>query len=93
MRDCGRPRGPYSLLAGAEVADLQSVPHGMVGLTIPAGRYLVFTAQGPMPHALIETWSVIWRYFSQGSQYARAYSADFELYRAPEQVDIHIAIK
>ena len=85
--------GPYSVLAGIEVADLKDIPHGLVGLTIPAGNYLVFTAQGPMPHALIQAWGVIWRYFSADPQYARAYSADFESYRGPEQVDIHIAIK
>lgn len=85
--------GPYSLLAGIEVADLQNVPHGLVGLTIPAGNYLVFTAQGPMPHAVIQAWGVIWRYFSADPQYVRAYSADFESYRGPETVDIHIAIK
>lgn len=85
--------GAYSVLAGIEVADLHSVPRGMVRLTIPAGDYLVFSAQGPMPQAVIQAWGVIWRYFSDKPQYVRAYSADFESYRGPEMVDIHIAIR
>lgn len=85
--------GPYSLLAGAEVSDLKAIPNGMTGLAIPACKYLVFTAQGPMPQALIQMWATIWNYFSSGSKYDRAYTADFELYRASDKVDIHIAIK
>ena len=69
---------PLILLAGIEVADLQNVPHGLFGLVIPTGNYLVFTAQGPMPHAVIQAWGVIWRYSSEESEYTRAYSADFE---------------
>ena len=86
-------RGPYSVLVGAEVLDLDTVPDGMVGLAIPAGRYLVFTAQGPMPQVVIDTWIAIWQYFSENPQYTRAYSTDVELYRGPEEVAIHIAIK
>ena len=80
-----------------EAANLDGVPTGMVGVTIPAGRYLEFAIRGQMPQALIETWQSIWKYFSGVSAYQRAYTADFELYkRNPEtqqtEVSIYIAI-
>lgn len=85
--------GPYSLLAGVEASTLDAIPDGMTGITIPANNYLVFTAHGAMPQALIQTWSTIWEYFSQGRKYQRAYTHDFELYQAPDRVVIHIAVK
>jgi predicted transcriptional regulator YdeE len=85
--------GPYYLLAGTEVSSLDELPGGMTGVTISGGKYLVFTAQGPMPKILIETWMTIWDYFSKSSIYKRAYTTDFELYRGEDAVDIHIAIK
>lgn len=85
--------GPYSLLAGVEVSTLDAIPQGMTGIAIPAGTYLVFAAHGSMPQALIETWGTIWTYFTPEQKYQRAYTYDFELYRAPDRVDIHIAVK
>lgn len=85
--------GPYSLLAGVEVSTLDTIPEGMTGIAIPADTYLVFTAHGSMPQALIQTWGVIWSYFSQGQKYQRSYTYDFELYQASDRVDIHIAVK
>lgn len=83
----------YSLLAGVEVSTLDAIPDGITGITIPPNNYLVFTAHGSMPQALIQTWVAIWEYFSQGQKYQRAYTYDFELYQAPDRVDIHIAVK
>lgn len=40
---------PYSLLAGVEVSTLDTIPGGMTGIAIPAGKYLVFSA--PRIHA------------------------------------------
>ena len=85
--------GPYSLLAGVEVSTLNDLLDGLTGVTIPAGNYLVFTAHGSMPQALIQTWGTIWEYFSGDPKYQRAYTFDFELYQAPDRVDIHIAVK
>jgi predicted transcriptional regulator YdeE len=86
-------RGPYSLIAGVETTDLKSIPNGMRGLTIPRGKYLVFTAAGQMPRALIETWMYIWNYFSKDSGHTRTYTTDFEQYESNEKVEIHIAVK
>jgi predicted transcriptional regulator YdeE len=90
--------GMYSLVLSAEVASLGSVPQGLVGLTIPAARYLVFPARGPIPDAIVHTWQKVWSYFSSSSEYQRAYTVDFERHewnadaQKPE-VDIHIAVK
>ena len=67
----------------------------MVSTIIPPARYLLFTASGQMPGALVETWQRIWKYFSGSPAYKRAYTADFELHRAdrPNGVQIYIAVK
>lgn len=87
--------GPYSLIVGEEVSVLGDAPAGMVGLTLPEARYLVFAAQGNMPEAIMTTWSVIWDYFSETSPHERAYTCDFERHdpKTPSQVDIFIAIR
>ncbi|MFC1976209.1 GyrI-like domain-containing protein [Chloroflexota bacterium] len=87
--------GIYSLIAAVKVSSLADIPDGMTGLTIPSARYLVFTVEGEMPIALIEAWGFIWNHFSNGSDYERAYTADFELYDTNDatKADIYIAIK
>jgi predicted transcriptional regulator YdeE len=87
--------GRYTLLVGAEVDGLEQMPPGLVRLTIPSARYLVFEAVGRMPSAILETWSAVWSYFSPASAPRRAYTADFELYdvKTPERVEVHIAVK
>ena len=89
--------GAYSLIVSAEVSSLESLPEGMLGLTIPVGKYVVFPAGGPIPNAIIQAWQNVWNYFSQSSEYRRAYTTDFESYRwNPEaqqtEAEIHIAI-
>jgi len=90
--------GMYSLVLSTEVTDLDSVPEGMVGLTIPAGQYLVFPARGPIPDAVIEAWQKIWSYFPSSSGSQRAYTSDFERHQwnaetQQPDVDIYIAVK
>jgi predicted transcriptional regulator YdeE len=87
--------GEYSIIVSSEVSSLESVPDGMVGATVPAARYLVFKAEGQMPGALIETWSHIWRYFSEKPPYERTYTTDLELHDKAKasRVDVYIALK
>ena len=84
--------GPYSLVLGLEVSSLTSIPSGMTGLTIPAGQFLVFTAQGPMPNALIETWTSVWNHFREGIGHRRLYTADYEIHRDDVRVEVYIAV-
>ncbi len=97
-RYAGDRSGEYSLIVGAEVGQLDPIPAGLSGISIPSARYFVFPASGPLPQAVIEAWGRIWNYFSDNPLYQRAYTADFELYdqRARgenPQMDIYIAIK
>ncbi len=85
--------GRYTLIAGVATTQAGAAPKGMRAVTVSAGKYLVFTATGPMPKALIETWGSIWTYFSDNSRYARAYTTDFEEYQGSDKVEIYIAVK
>jgi predicted transcriptional regulator YdeE len=87
--------GEYSVIVGAEVSAATVVPQGLVSVAVPPGRYLVFTAEGGMPAALINTWIEIWEYFARTSKYQRAYSADFERHdrNRPSAVDIYVALR
>ncbi|MBI4429051.1 MAG: effector binding domain-containing protein [Ignavibacteriales bacterium] len=87
-------RGEYSLLAAAEVNALDNIPDGMSGKIVPSGKYLVFAAKGPMPQVVVNTWAQIWKYFSNGSPFKRAYTVDLEVYdeSKEDEVEIHIAI-
>ena len=87
--------GSYAAIAGCEVTEVEEVPEGMVAMTVPAGHYLLFEAKGPMPETLIQTWEEITRFFEATSQYVRAYTVDFDLYRKdePETVEIFVSVK
>jgi len=85
--------GPYSLIIGVEVNDIEPTPSGMIGLTIPPGQFMVFTAQGPMPNTLIDTWIYIWEYFTKETSHKRLYTADYEVHHGNDKVDIYIAVK
>lgn len=82
--------GHFDVMAGVAVdeasADFQSV-------TIEAGDYLVFEAQGPLPDAVIATWGKVWTFFEENPQIQRRYATDFETYTGPESVAIHIGIR
>jgi predicted transcriptional regulator YdeE len=88
-------RGDYSLIVGSEVAAVDRIADGMTAIAIPAGRFLVFTAEGEMPLALIEKWADIWRYFPEHPELQRAYTTDFELHdkNTGHKVDVYIAIR
>ena len=85
--------GMYTLVAGCEVKDLKQIPKGMIGITIPAGKYAVFPAPGEMPNCIIECWMRIWNYFDGSKDHQRAYTADYELYGEESGTHIYIAIK
>ena len=53
-------KGCFSYLVCTPVRDLSSIPTGMAGRTVPAARYAVFTAKGPVPKAIQDTWLYIY---------------------------------
>lgn len=83
---------PYTYIMAYPVKNLSSIPSGMMGVEIPAGKYAVFTAKNPQ--SIGDTWNTIWN-----SKIDRTYIADYELYPSdfnPEQnseVKIYIGIK
>lgn len=85
--------GVYTLIAAIATTQAGAAPAGMRAVTIPAGKYLVFTASGTMPQALIETWGAVWTYFSSNPRYMRAYTTDFEEYLSSDKVAVYIAVK
>lgn len=87
--------GPYSLIVGAEVGDVDNVPEGMAGIVVLAQEYLIFKAQGEMPKAVIDGWGAVWKYFAADTTLKRAFTTDFERYvdSKPGIVEIHIAVR
>lgn len=85
--------GQYELTVGMAVDASAQTPEGLFKVSIPAGSYLLFEAEGDMPRVVTDTWKEIWAYFSKPSDYMRAFVADFELYRGPNAVEIYVSVK
>jgi len=83
--------GEFSVLAGTDKVD--STKDKLEQITLPAGKYLVFSGKGEMPKAVIDTWGDIWTYFSADAEYQRAYTFDYEFYKSQDEVDVFIAVK
>jgi predicted transcriptional regulator YdeE len=85
---------PYTWILGCEVSSLQEIPEGLVGITISASQYAVFTTEGEFPQGLISAWQEIW-----SAGLSRSFSTDFEVYKSdfdPQtnpEVQIYIAIE
>ena len=62
-------------------------------LMLHAGEYLVFSATGPMPQTVLQTWGVVWQYFQSHPDTKRSYATDFEVYLGTDAVEIHIGIQ
>ncbi|GAB2884891.1 GyrI-like domain-containing protein [Microbulbifer echini] len=61
---------------------------------IREGKYLVFSAEGEMPQAVIDLWGEVWNYFSAPEcPHERAYTTDFEHYMGPNKITVSISIK
>lgn len=84
--------GDYSLIVAVEVNSIDNPPENMVGISIPAGSYLVFSSVGSPAGSIMSMWQQIWHYFSAGSRYQRAFTTDFEMYAA-DQISIFVAVK
>lgn len=83
---------PYTAVLGYKVTDLDSVPEGLVGKTVPGKRFERFTASGKLSEGIVfREWTTIW-----SMPLDRAYSGDFEVYgpksQNPEQAEVDIFI-
>lgn len=65
---------------------------GASGVTIEAGAYLAFPADGERPAAIIDAWKDVWAYFSTDRRHERSYETDFEEYSGPASATIYIGV-
>ena len=79
--------GAFDVTAGVATSQLQGQ------LTLQAGQYQVFSASGPMPQTVLQTWGLVWQYFQSNPNVLRSYATDFEAYLGTDKVEIHIGIK
>ena len=83
--------GEYAYLIGSEVIKADTIPAGLAVVRIPAQTYVVFTAAGLMPDAILGVWVSVW-----GTKLPRAYTFDFEQYDArftrPENKEAEVCI-
>ena len=80
-----------SVLSAAHSSDVASV-------TIPAGKYLVFSEEGHMPNTVMNAWEKAWEYFhNRDCEHTRTYNVDFERYVEGNleygQVELYIGIE
>ncbi len=78
-----------SVLSAAHASDVVSV-------TIPAGKYLVFSEEGHMPNTVMNAWEKAWEY-DRDCEHTRTYNVDFERYVDGNleygQVELYIGIE
>ena len=69
-----------------------------VEVSIPAGKYMVFSEEGRMPNTVMDAWERAWAYFNDlDCEHTRTYHVDFEKYVDGNleygQVDLYIGIE
>lgn len=80
-----------SILSAAHDSDVVTV-------TIPAGKYMVFSEEGRMPNTVMNAWEKAWEYFhDRNCEHVRTYNVDFEHYIGGNleygQVDLYVGIE
>lgn len=85
--------GPYTLVPGFEVTNLDEVSADLVRVQIPEQNYLVFHKKGEMPGIVFAGWGEVIAHFQDEEIYERAYDSDFELYPNETEVEIHISVR
>ena len=88
----GDHTGPYTLVVGQAVNDTSELPEDLVCVTVPHGRYLLFTSASGAPEAIRATWQQIWRHFEQPGAPRRAYTSDLEVHRAGT-LEVYVAVR
>ena len=81
--------GTYSLVIGASVSALESVPSGLIAVRLPASSYQVVPVPQGRPDLVGESWVAIW----QQDTSKRTFIADCERYRTDGTIDILLGIR
>ena len=79
--------GDYDVTVGVEVTKAKNA------IVIKDEKYLVFKKEGELPQVVIDTWTEIWEYFENNTEYKRAYTIDFEHYTKEDEIEIYISIE
>jgi predicted transcriptional regulator YdeE len=88
-------QGYYSMLIGVEAAAEKPLSGDLVSINVPASRYAIMTAKGPIPYSIPTAWEFIW---SHDFPHMRAFRADFEVYDHRSktahgaEVDLYVSI-
>lgn len=92
--------GGFTYFIGVEVNTKEGLPEGLEIKEIPAAKYAVFTAKGPIPYSVQQALREIYGNWFPSSNYERDERPDFELYdisrmKTPEtsEVDLYIPVK
>ena len=75
--------GLFYYLAGAPVSSLDEIPMALVGKTLPASEYAVFTHKGPLvgqANTVKDTYAYAYGTWLPKSPYGNPFSYDFEFY-------------
>ena len=75
--------GLFYYLAARPVTSLEEIPIPLVGKTLPASEYAVFTHKGPLlgkTNNIKDTYMYVYGTWLQNSPYVNPYSYDFEFY-------------
>ena len=93
--------GAFDVVASWKQGEYQGQIDGIADIetvTIPAGKYLVFSEKGKMPDMIIDAWETVWTYFNDPNcEHTCTYEVDFEQYIGGNlefgQVDLYIGIE
>jgi predicted transcriptional regulator YdeE len=83
--------GFYSLTAG--VATIGTTTSDFTTVDVQSGKYLVFEKRGQMPQAVVDAWGEVWAFFETNHDFIRTFNSDFEEYRGPDGIAIHIGVR
>ena len=80
--------GVYSLVIGAAVSSLESLPADLTSVVLPASIYEVVAVPHGRPELVGEAWQTIW----QQDTSTRTFIADCERYRSDGAIDILLGV-
>lgn len=81
--------GMYSLIIGAEVTEIQTLPENFVSTIVNPSKRAVFEVEKGHPEKVGEKWQEIWK----TTDLEKKYVSDYELYYPSGEIEIYIGIK
>jgi len=81
--------GIYSLIIGAEVTEIQTLPENFVSTIVKPSKRAVFEVEKGHPEKVGEKWQEIWG----TTDLEKNYVSDYELYYPLGKIEIHVGIK